>query len=168
MTPDLDPIRARLAAATPGPWHSWDRGIGYEVHKGRAADCLSEYGVGMESCTELNDGFRGTFRMADADLIANAPADLAALVAEVERLREAVERVRALADNPYPDVRNIQGMELLRALDSTRTAPTICTDLTAAWCPIHGDCVCDREESMDDRRCPLHSFDSLHALDGAE
>jgi hypothetical protein len=49
---DLDPIKARLAAATPGPW--------------------------VYSCN-------------DAYLIANAPTDLAALVAEVERLRAAIK-----------------------------------------------------------------------------
>lgn len=51
---DLEPIRARLAAATPGltyPFANWP------------------------------------LRPNDAALIANAPADLAAVVAEVERLR---------------------------------------------------------------------------------
>lgn len=38
-----------------------------------------------------------------------------------------------------------------------------CTDLSASWCPIHGDCTCDREEGLDDRNCPLHSVDSEHA-----
>ena len=39
----------------------------------------------------------------------------------------------------------------------------VCTGLTAAWCPIHGDCVCDREQSMDHPDCPLHAPESPHA-----
>lgn len=41
-----------------------------------------------------------------------------------------------------------------------------CTGLTATWCPVHGDCVCARNDegrgddgdipSMDDPQCPLH------------
>ncbi len=41
-----------------------------------------------------------------------------------------------------------------------------CTGVAARWCPIHGDCVCDREDpSIDynDPECPLHSPTSAHA-----
>ena len=38
----------------------------------------------------------------------------------------------------------------------------VCTDLSASWCPIHGDCTCDREESLDRWDCPLHSPDATH------
>ncbi len=38
-----------------------------------------------------------------------------------------------------------------------------CTELSAAWCPVHGGCVCDRENSLDDQDCPLHSVQSIHA-----
>lgn len=41
--------------------------------------------------------------------------------------------------------------------------PEQCTGLGASWCPIHGDCSCDREESMDSWDCPLHGLDSTHA-----
>lgn len=41
-----------------------------------------------------------------------------------------------------------------------------CTEVAAAWCPIHGDCVCpDRETAMNDPACPLHAPGSEH---GAE
>jgi len=48
-----------------------------------------------------------------------------------------------------------------------------CTGLTAAWCPVHGDCRCaDPLESMSDAQCPLHAPASSHAamalLDGEE
>jgi hypothetical protein len=44
---------------------------------------------------------------------------------------------------------------------------SVCTGLTAVWCPVHGDCVCPREDngdilSMDDALCPLHSPRSEH------
>ena len=38
-----------------------------------------------------------------------------------------------------------------------------CTGVSAAWCPNCGDCICDREESMDHTDCPLHAADSPHA-----
>lgn len=39
-----------------------------------------------------------------------------------------------------------------------------CTGVTAAWCPVHGDCTCaDRLVAMDDDGCPLHDKASLHA-----
>lgn len=37
-----------------------------------------------------------------------------------------------------------------------------CTELSAAWCHIHGDCKCDREDSMNDPDCPLHCDSSTH------
>jgi hypothetical protein len=42
-----------------------------------------------------------------------------------------------------------------------------CTGITAAWCPVHGDCSCSRtlySEAihLDDPACPLHSATSTH------
>ena len=50
-----------------------------------------------------------------------------------------------------------------------------CTGISAAWCPIHGDCTCVRSEEddrfdhvyapvgLDDWNCPLHSMESSHS-----
>ena len=40
-----------------------------------------------------------------------------------------------------------------------------CTGMSAAWCPVHGTCICpDRENGMlNDDGCPLHNRDSDHA-----
>lgn len=74
---DLDPIRARLAAATPGPWYSeWVPDDDWIVVYGQPHGAY----VCPEVCTLTDD--------ADAEFIAHAPADIAALLAEVERLRE--------------------------------------------------------------------------------
>ena len=95
----LDEIKARADVATPGPWHAWDRGIGWEVHKGE--ECAPGCG---RSCDALNGEVRDTFTRADAEFIAAAREDEPWLVSEVERLtaeRDAlaaqVARVEALA-----------------------------------------------------------------------
>lgn len=41
--------------------------------------------------------------------------------------------------------------------------PVGCTEISARWCPICGDCTCRHpEESMSDEDCPLHSPMSRH------
>lgn len=77
---DIEPIKARLAAATPGPWQTIvtvETDIGTE-HLVTEADMDA-------SCIGTSP------QAADADLIAHAPTDLAALIAEVERLRVALQ-----------------------------------------------------------------------------
>lgn len=74
MPLDIEAIKARLAAATPGPWRQQLCACG--------SDCDEHASVkagGSLVATCAPD--------ADADLIANTPQDLAALIAEVERLR---------------------------------------------------------------------------------
>lgn len=42
-----------------------------------------------------------------------------------------------------------------------------CTPVSAYWCPVHGDCTCERlpdgDCAFDGRDCPLHSGASSHA-----
>lgn len=85
MTPEaLEAIRARLAAATPGPWT-------LPYHDGALAGPHGASLLGLDV-----DGMAIVWARADAELIAHAPADIAALLAEVERLRaEVAERVEA-------------------------------------------------------------------------
>lgn len=76
---DLDAIKARLAAATPGPWEEEREGGGYPTGVVYGPDCT------VTSC----DSEPGTLHQCtNAIFIANAPTDIAALVAEVERLRK--------------------------------------------------------------------------------
>lgn len=82
---DIQPIKDRLAAATPGPWRC-------------VRDDPNEYVISIATVndeiliTMPNDVVCSTPE-DDADLIANAPADLAALVAEVERLRAQIDEL---------------------------------------------------------------------------
>jgi hypothetical protein len=65
---------------TEGPWHAWDRGIGWEVHQGATCHDIDLQDPGY--CEVINDGFRDTFTEQDAHLIAAAP-DLYEALAEV-------------------------------------------------------------------------------------
>ena len=133
MTLDLDPIRARLAAATPGPW---------EVDECSEETTVIVAGSDLTIiCSELWQGWEGT---QDAALIANAPTDMAALVAEVERLRESVQRVREVHQpRPYAD-------DDLRAV-----APSL------------PEFVCDRCRGKSDSAVPYPCL-TIRALDGVE
>ena len=79
----LDKIKARLAAATPGPWVL-------------APD--------RESITQTSHLTRDVWTIPrtheDMELIAHAPSDLAALIAEVERLRQHADLIAALEIAP--------------------------------------------------------------------
>lgn len=79
---DLEPIKAMLAAATPGPWRSEKYGI-----------YGPEYGVISDIYDWSEDNPRNN---EDMDLIAAAPTTIAALVAEVEANRAEIGRMRAL------------------------------------------------------------------------
>ncbi len=63
---------------TPGPWHAYNRGIGWEVHEG--ASCRE----GFCLCGPVNSGPKDTFSEADARLIAVAPELLECLKDVVE------------------------------------------------------------------------------------
>lgn len=97
---DLDPIKHRLEAATPGPWH-W-----------RASRYLFDPDdrIVAHAPTGPNNNQQGHdihIRHPDADMIANAPTDIEALITEVERLRALVDHqpVTIHITKPEPDTR---------------------------------------------------------------
>lgn len=53
-----------------------------------------------------------------------------------------------------------------RTPDRRATMPVACTGISAAWCPIHGDCTCGpnemHEPALCDEHCALHSPTSTH------
>ena len=81
---DLGPIQARLAAATPGPWHDDEDHI-----KFRTCARQGDFGwvpngpVAFEQDTEQG--------LADAEFVGHSHADVTALLAEVERLRAVAD-----------------------------------------------------------------------------
>jgi hypothetical protein len=92
--PNLPDILARLAAATPGPWHRMTVPGGDPIDgptgEDRLTTCIGAAAtVGAE--TFIADANTG----ADADLIAHAPADLAALAARVTELEADLATRRA-------------------------------------------------------------------------
>ena len=94
-TLNLEPIKARLDKAHTewGPWKakedSWN---GYSV-------VIDDSGPGVliiaEQIGQGEDEGRG-----DAEFIANAPEDIAALISEVERLRGQVNAVKKIVRSP--------------------------------------------------------------------
>jgi hypothetical protein len=92
---NLEPIKARLAAATPETWKSTSFADQYADKYGAWIPSKGWYSqVSGPMWHEKWPG--GWAACVDADLIANAPTDLAALVAEVERLRGHVKTADAL------------------------------------------------------------------------
>ena len=86
----LDEIKARLEAATPGPWVSDDSNIfsvplGKMRHMGKMRHKGSCRPLGfIATTTQGYDNFEN-----NEDFIANAPADIAFLLSEIERLKAA-------------------------------------------------------------------------------
>ena len=89
--PRLNEIQARVDAATPGPWETMRSGLlGTRVVR---VDGEWDGLIPDEFVTLVTPALR---IYCDADLIANAPADLAFLLAELRKAHEALERVEAL------------------------------------------------------------------------
>lgn len=82
---DLEAIKARLAAATPGPWRAVEM-----THYGEPGTGFGWVAGGKQPCGAImGEESGGAGMLEDAVFIAHAPEDIAALVAEVERLAEA-------------------------------------------------------------------------------
>lgn len=96
-------IRERLAAATEGPWF-----VEYESEECPPFKPYAHaiYGPTMQGVLEsgVSDDFKARYghqmdevvgvAAADAELIANAPTDLAALLTELDRLRGQITEAR--------------------------------------------------------------------------
>lgn len=102
---DLDPIRARLTAATSGPW-----ALGTdELTVTAGAWPIAIVGVGHDDiAVDYEDDalvFNHVNHSADADLdlIAHAPEDIKNLINEVTRLNEALEEISWLMETVDPD-----------------------------------------------------------------
>ena len=117
-TLDLEPIKERLDEATPGPWDFYvlPQSAGITV-----ATIHSEHGP-RETCwtVDLPPEIGGMGTEKDAEFIANAPEDIAALISEVERLREQVEAVKKIVRSPgITTVKGSPADRIMRILEVT-------------------------------------------------
>lgn len=87
MPDRLDEIRARTAAATPGPWHAWDRGCGWRIALGFDGDGWPTAYLPEGHRTDIS-------RYEDAEFIAHSRADMPWLCDEIDRLRAGITRLR--------------------------------------------------------------------------
>ena len=114
---DLKAIKERLAAATPGPWVWWDTFGGIPSETNDGSQGVEDLGRGHpeladgesfpdeplilqwrdmpmyaeDTPREIKYGGIAVSNIADLTFIASAPTDIAALIAEVERLQALVK-----------------------------------------------------------------------------
>ena len=93
MSIDLDAIKAREQAASPSPWHATD----LRHQKG------GQIRIFAPRSLIANVLASGTRPGPDAEFIAEARADVPALVAEVERLQARIDAALGLCDECEPD-----------------------------------------------------------------
>lgn len=127
---ELDAIKGRLAAITEWPWIAFCR-TGVRHRMGITNKRLFDDGDAPEvlDVVELEDNAGGIKSEADAVFIANAPTDIARLLAEVERLRK-------------------EHHWLLWELAKTNTRPLFCPMPDGYECLYHAGDEC---KSIDDK-----------------
>lgn len=84
MTIDLKSIKARLEAATPGPWQ-----IYYEA----IVDCIADKDTGYDFTNKIMCSVDLKNRYNNNSFVAHAPTDIAQLVEALEKCREAVAKL---------------------------------------------------------------------------
>lgn len=99
---DLEPIKERLAEATPGPWESQ----GFDNYPGdEGTPIIGTSGIGLVAYALRHNVHSSNNRVdwydeeqcdKDAEFIAHAPEDIRALLAEVKRLQAQIDAVKAL------------------------------------------------------------------------
>jgi hypothetical protein len=106
---ELQEIEQRAAAATPGPWR---KGIGNS-----SREVCSQWPA---PCHLIVEGYNSD----DLKFCAHAREDIPALVAEVRRLRAALEEIREKAGlvpdkyMPYPEQVNFYDVVVLEAIEA--------------------------------------------------
>lgn len=99
----LDEIESRLEAATPGPWEAYGTVVAAMTGPGDCEGCSGVVGGPLHEPSCLWSEIAGAGE-ADAELIAHAPADLAALLAvvrEVARLHQPIPDGMGFIDGSY-------------------------------------------------------------------
>lgn len=148
MTIDLDAIKARLAAACPGPW------TGMTVKRFIDGDCLAIVREHPEGSHKSEKGTTLTIaatilpQYGDNDtaaMLLHSRADMDALVAEVERLRAQRALDNEEAARLYDFARD-KGSALERAA----VVAWLRRKATDDFCALRVKEACDAEKSADD------------------
>ena len=119
MTLDLEAIKARAEAATKGPWGARELP---QMVRGANATLHSAHGTGEVWSVEFSPEIGSTVSISDAEFIAHARTDIPALIAEVERLRGIVDRVREVH---APEVQTVS-VPVFDEFDSPTQTDTYC------------------------------------------
>ncbi len=90
---DHEAVRARLNAATPGPWEAGDRWVYTTPIYDDDPRLMNVLGVVDHYAEHERVEAERKRGQANAELIAHAPADLAALLVENQRLRDTIQAV---------------------------------------------------------------------------
>lgn len=98
---DIDAIRARMEAATEGPWEA----LGSDPYD----TVIDTGGASLGCCPDC--GVRAGFERADAEFIAHARTDLPAALDEVTRLRAALDEARRERDEALSNCCACHGVE---------------------------------------------------------
>ena len=117
---DLDAIEARLAFATQGPWRVKEQDP-KQIHRGTVQ--VQEDGRGIEVIAECYCGAYDGHGLRNADLIAHAPTDLAALIEEVRYLRGERAAVVAWLRRPTDPVDEVLTLRWAREIEDGEHRP---------------------------------------------
>lgn len=118
---ELEAIKARCEVATEGPWAC----VKYSDDSAMFEPGVSEFYVGFkrnESDTYWEMDSSWITRKGDAEFIAASRQDMPALVAEVERLLNLLERAYTIGDKAADWVTRIKLPEFNALLDEIRKA----------------------------------------------
>jgi hypothetical protein len=139
MTKDqLSAIRARLDAATPGPWEAVTPKR-YAAVRSEKAGCYVYTQGKIPADTHADTVTR---QQRDAHLIANAPTDLRALLDEVERLTTLLAGTEAVLENEREYQTRLKAEVGQLANESFRRGAEAMREAAAQRCevsPIHGE-----------------------------
>jgi len=119
---ELQAIKARVEAATPGPWAMSrdEMSAGFGQHRYVVVGTTTADGKKLVDWRLLVEGMRGADAVHDAEFIAQARTDVPALLAEVERLQAERNEIEALLPAIFRFVRKDTGdlalVEIVRRL----------------------------------------------------
>lgn len=177
MTPPtrLEEIKSRLAKASPGPWTSHMLGGGkggpnsYSVRQS-GDDGTADFAICRCTPRLKNDGMKAyKSGVWNADFIAHSPADIAWLVAEVEKVGGLVDEMKSLCDTACKEGQREQNRAKQAEKERDELAALVGEKdkaLTARDCHNHGCEGLDfLSEEKNRKHCTCGFFEAQDALE---